>query len=216
MTRMLKKREVIGLCVVALLVCGCGKKEPASPETPSAPQSSAPAQMPNMAEMAARTQQELQQANQGKVVEPLAPSAMKELLPAELSGLKRTDASAEGTQMGGVDISTAEAQYDADGAGASIHIAITDVGNLSGPMRMGMTRWAMAQYSRETDTGYEKTTTYAGCKAMEKYDTQSKDGTLRVFVADRWVVEVEGSEATMEVIKQAMDKIDLKKLATLK
>jgi hypothetical protein len=51
---------------------------------------------------------------------------------------------------------------------------------------------------------------------VEEYDRQSKDGVLRVFVADRFVVEVNGSQTTMEVIKQAMDGIDLKKLAALK
>jgi hypothetical protein len=236
MTQMPKIGALIGLSVAALLFLGCGKKEePAPPETPGAPESatpaesptpvpptagrtadSPPAQMPDMAAAAARTEQALQQANQGQVVEAAAPGTMKEMLPAELPGMKRTDVSAERTQMGGVDISTANAQYDTESGDASIHIAITDTGNLSGPMRMGLASWAMAQYSRETDTGYEKTTTYAGYKAVEEYDTQSKDGVLRVFVADRFVVEVNGSQTTMEVIKQAMDRIDLKKLAALK
>jgi hypothetical protein len=229
MTRMRKNRDALVLCVVAMLISGCGgKQEPApteapsgsssSPSVPSSPTgtSSAPTQSPDMAQMVAQTQKAVQQANQGKVVEPLSPSAMKELLPPELPGLTRTEATTQRSQTGGIDMSVTDGQYEAEDGGASIHIKIMDVGNLSGPMRRGLVGWAMTQYNRETDTGYEKTTTYAGYKAMEKYDTQSKQGTLRVFVADRWVVEVEGSQTTMEAIKQAMDAIGVKKLAALK
>jgi hypothetical protein len=207
---MLKIRASIGLFVAALLVCGCGKKEE------PAPPPGAPSPMSTMNDAMAQTQQALQQANQGQVVQATAPATMKEMLPAEVPGMKRTDISAERTQIGGMDLSRAEAEYATDDGDASIRLAITDAGSLSSPMRMGLAGWAMAQYSRETDTGYEKTTTYAGYKAVEEYDTQSKSGSLRVFVAERFVVEAEGNQTTMEAIKQALGKIDLKKLAALK
>jgi len=228
---MLKTRGIIALSVVALLLAGCGKKgqdqasgskspTPAPSATPAQSQTAAPStsssQMPDMAQVEAQTKQALAQANQGATVEALTPATMKGFLPAELSGFNRTDASAERNQMGGVDISVANAQYTAAEGDGSIDVTITDVGNLSGPMKMGMTGWAMAQYNRETDTGYEKTTTYNGHKAMEEYDNEAKDGTLRVFVADRFVVEVQGNAVTMDAIKQAMGKIDLKKLAATK
>jgi hypothetical protein len=78
---------------------------------------------------------------------------------------------------------------------------------------MGMAGWAMAQFNRETDTGYEKTTTYNGYKAYEKYDTQDKRGTMRVFVSERFIVEVQGDNVTIDTLKQALGKIDFKKLA---
>ena len=87
---------------------------------------------------------------------------------------------------------------------------ITDIGNASGPMRMSMTGWTPAQVDRQTDTGYEKTTTYEGYEAIEEYDSQDQHGELLVFVGNRFVVEVRGDHTTMETIKQA---IDLKKLA---
>jgi hypothetical protein len=88
-----------------------------------------------------------------------------------------------------------------------------DTGNLSGAMRMSLTAWTVGQYNRETDNGYEKTTTYAGYKGVEEYDKQKQAGAFRIFVANRFVVEMEGSGTTMEAIKEAMAKIDLKKLA---
>jgi hypothetical protein len=228
----LNNKRIVVLMVAALMVVGCGKKEPerasgsgaSSPspsqaQTPAAsgsqPMANSSTPMPNMADAAAQTQQTLAQMNQGQTVAALSPAVIKEFLPAELAGFKRTDASSERNQMGGVDIAVANGEYEGQD-GASLSVQVTDMGNLSGPMKMAMTSWAMSQYSRETDTGYEKVTTYNGYKAMEQYDNETKDGTLRVFVADRFVVEVEGHQITMDAIKQAMGKIDLKKLAAAK
>ena len=223
MRRMLNVRVLIVLSVAILLVYGCGKKEEPAPSTPGSAQSPGSAQNPaatapaagqpaNMEDAVAQAQQMFQQAP----VEATAPATLSEMLPAELPGMKRTDTSSDRVQMGGADLSRAQAEYGADDGGASIEITITDAGSVSGPMRIGLAGWAMAQYNRETETGYEKTTTYSGYKAMEEYDTQSKEGSLRVFVADRFVVEVDGSQTTMETIKQAMGKLDVKKLAALK
>lgn len=241
MASIVRTHGVAALFVVALLVAGCGKKDqeptpgsgslaPAPSAAPTASQTAAPSgaqQMastpsasstpaPDMAQVEAQTKQALAQMNQGATVAALSPATVKGFLPAELPGFNRTDASAERTQMAGVDICVAEAQYAAAEGDGSIDVTITDVGNLSGPMKMGMTGWAMAQYNRETDTGYEKTTMYNGCKAVEEYDNESKSGALRIFAADRFVVEVRGSDVTMDAIKQAMGKIDLAKLTAAK
>jgi hypothetical protein len=129
--------------------------------------------------------------------------------------MKRTDASAERTQTMGFDLAYATGQYQSEDGNANVRISIMDLGNMSGEMRTGMTAWTMMQYSRETDTGYQKTTTYGGYKGMEEYDKTNQTGAIRVFVADRFVVAAEGNGATMDMLKQALDKIDLKKLASL-
>lgn len=219
--QMLKRLEIVVVCVLAVAVAGCGKKEDkGQPSQPAqaADMDAAPApgtsSAPDYAKMAEQNRQALAQMNQGKVVEAVPAATLKDLLPADLPGMKRTDASAERNQAMGVDISTAEGQYEAaDGQGANVSITLTDVGSMSGPMRMGMASWAAAQYSRETDTGYEKTTTFNGYKAFEEYNTQDKQATVRVLVADRFIVEIDGSGITMDALKQMLGKIDLKKLA---
>ena len=229
MARILRTAVLVGLSVAVLWISGCGKKEepsssPGTPEaaapaqTPTAPPTAGqmtgntPAQTPDMSAAVAQAQQMFQQTP----VEAVAPAALKNLLPAELPGMKRLDASAESAQMGGANLTRAQGEYGTDGGGASVDISIVDAGSLTGPMRVGLAGWSMAQYDRQTETGYQKTTTYSGYKAMETYDTQSKTGSMRVFVADRFVVEVDGDQTTMEVIKQALGKVDVKKLAALK
>ena len=222
-----KRVGIVAVCVLAVVLAGCGKKEgqkqssqstqPAqATKTQAAAGEAAPAasSTPDYAKMTEQNRQALAQANQGKVVEAVSGATLKDLLPADLPGMKRTSASGERSQAMGVDVSTAEGQYDAaDGQGASVSIKLTDVGNMSGPVRMGMASWAMAQYSRETDTGYEKTTTFNGYKAFEEYRTQDKRGTVRVWVADRFIVEIDGNNVTMDSLKQMLGKLDFRKLA---
>ena len=55
--------------------------------------------------------------------------------------------------------------------------------------------WAMflsAGYEKETDDGYEKSTTVAGQPGFEKWNTPRKEGELNLVVAKRFLVSVEG------------------------
>ena len=79
--------------------------------------------------------------------------------------------------------------------------------------------WAMflsAGYEKETDDGYEKSTTVAGQPGFEKWNSTRKDGELNLVVAKRFLVSVESSE--IDDIKQIHDfasKIDFAKLTAL-
>ncbi len=225
--QMHKRVGIVAACVLAVALAGCGKKgdqkqsaqstQPGqTAKTQAAAGDAAPSasSMPDYAKMAEQNRQTLAQMNEGKVVEAVSAATLKELLPADLPGMKRTSASGERNQTMGVDVSNAEGRYEAtDGQGASVSIRLTDVGSMTGPVRMGMASWAMMQYSRETDTGYEKTTTFNGYKATEEYRTQNKSGTIRVWVADRFIVEIDGNNVTMDALKEMLGKLDFKKLA---
>jgi len=81
---------------------------------------------------------------------------------------------------------------------------------------MATVGWAMAEIDKETETGYEKTSTYQGYKSHEEYNRSSKDGEVTVLVADRFVVEVRGNNLPMEAIMAALGTVDLTKLAAMK
>jgi hypothetical protein len=128
--------------------------------------------------------------------------------------MERTNASAARNQMMGVDLTIAEATYESAG-GNSMTITLTDAGSMTGPMRMGLAGWAAVEYDRKTDTGYEKTTTYGGYKAMEEYDRGQESGSIRVFVAERFLVEIDGYGVSMKTLRQALEKVDLKEVVRL-
>lgn len=192
----------------------------APPSAPGAPaQPTAPTAMPTMPspdmdfeKMAAEQAAALKAMNQGKDIQPISLDKLKGFLPETVAGMERGQSDGRQVNMMGVKVASAQVDYVA-GENGILEIMIMDVGNISGPMRMSMTGWTMMQIDQQTDTGYEKTTTHEGYKAIEQYDRQDQHGEFRVFVADRFIVEITGDNVTMETIKGVMGQIDLKKLA---
>jgi hypothetical protein len=139
---------------------------------------------------------------------------LKALLPADLGALKRKSANGEKQSTFGMTIASAEGRYS-DDAEQTITIKLSDIGGaaMMGAMQFG---WASMEVDKETDTGFERTTTIAGHKALEKYDTEEKRGETQVMVNKRFMLEVDGNGVTAEAIKAAVGKVDLAKLAALK
>lgn len=79
--------------------------------------------------------------------------------------------------------------------------------------------WAMflsAGYEKETDDGYEKSTTVAGQPGFEKWNSSRKDGELNIVVAKRFLVSVEGNGLSdIKQIHAFASQIDFAKLAAL-
>ena len=148
-------------------------------------------------------------------VDPIDFRKLKELLPEEISGFKRTETSGEKSGAMGFTISTAEARYKGDDD-ASVKVEIFDTGGVAGVATMALASWTMADIDKETETGYEKTTKLQGHKAFEKYNSQDKSGELNVLVADRYIVNVNGNNITVEQLKSILADLDLAKLANLK
>ena len=79
--------------------------------------------------------------------------------------------------------------------------------------------WAMfltAGYEKETDDGYEKSTTVSGNPGFEKWNSARKEGELNIVVAKRFLVSVEGDK--LADVKQLHDfaaQVDFGKLAAL-
>ncbi len=141
--------------------------------------------------------------------------ALKALLPAELPGLKRASATAERSSVIGITVSYAEAVYKSE-QGAAVTIKITDMGGTGGLMGFAQAGWTMAEIDKETETGYERTTEYSGFKAQEQYDSQTREGEIKIMVPERFLVEIAGRDIPDSTLKAAVESIDLKKLSELK
>jgi hypothetical protein len=155
-----------------------------------------------------------QNAN-GQRIEPVNFRELKALLPEALPGFKRTEAKGEKAGAMGMVVSQASANYSGED-GAHLDIKLLDIGNLAGPLGLGLAGWASVEIDRETETGYEKSTVLGSNKAFEKYDTRSKHGEVKVLVGNRFIVEVRGRNVQVDDIKAAVGKLDLVKLAALK
>lgn len=208
------------LATAALALAACGKEEPPKPVDPGTKVEQAARQLGDAARLGDMQQAGEAMKNMGAAltgsikVEPVDFRTLKDLLPDSIAGLKRTAAEGSRTSVVGIASAKAEATYE-DGKGGRIKLEITDVGTLSGVTAMAFA-WVNVEIDKEGTSGYERTTTVAGRKAYERYDTASRTGELDVIVAGRFIVGAKATGVDMKVFKEAVAKLDLEKLDALK
>jgi hypothetical protein len=148
----------------------------------------------------------------GKIVEPVTFQALQTMLP-KVSGWEMGEP--EGERMTSpVPFSQTEATYKK--GDAEVEVKIVDTGFsqlLAAPWSMMM---AMG-YSKESTSGYEKATTVANNPGYEKWQKNSKNGELNVFVGKRFLLTIEGNDiADTKVLHDFAGQMDFGKLAALK
>jgi len=152
----------------------------------------------------------------GEKVEVVNFRKLKELLPEELDGMKRTGFSGEKTNAFGLNISQAEGEYKSEDNKQNIKITIIDMGSMKGLAGMTAFAWSWAEIDKESDDGFERTFEYKGHKAFEKYNTKYRDGEVQVLVAKRFMVEIKGNDTPMEKIRSALDEVNIGDLESMK
>jgi len=150
----------------------------------------------------------------GAQVEALAPERLKPFVPATLAGIARADYSAERKSAMGMQVSTAEANYTDEGTGRSLHLEITDTGSAKGLTTFAS--WALIQQDSESDQGYEKTYKADGRLMHEEWNSGNRQGEYTAVLGERFIVKVSGNADSIDVLKSAMDSLDLSGLDALK
>ena len=150
-------------------------------------------------------------ANGGKVSEPVSFRDLQEAFPT-VSGWTMDKPKGE-RMTAPVAFSQTETRYR--NGDQAIEVKIVD----SAFNQILVAPWAMflsAGYEKETDNGYEKSTTIAGHPGFEKWNERRKDGELNIVVAKRFLVSVEGDRLTdMKQLHEFASKIDFSRLGTL-
>ena len=113
--------------------------------------------------------------------------------------------------MAGFNVSTVKARYKKEDK--SINIEMIDAGGLGSAM-MGLAAWSMLQIDKESDNGFERTTTYKDYKAFEKCNRSNCE--FSIFVADRFLLNVNGNNVNIDDLHDIVDDIGLQKLEALK
>ena len=153
----------------------------------------------------------------GEKVQPVNFRKLRDLLPENLAGLPRTNASGEKSGMMGMSTSKAEGQYQSEDGQQRINVTITDMGSIRGLGMLGV-NWLMVEIDQESDTGYERTTKYRDYPAYEKFQQNgnSSSGEMSAYVADRFMVNVSGRGVDMDAVKEALEDLDIRKLEAMK
>ncbi len=163
----------------------------------------------------ASAQEALQKLSDGelKAGEVVSYQSLKELMPDDLLGMKRTKLEGQKSGMQGMNIATATAEYREEDK--KIKVAIIDVGGSSIALA-GLAMWANMEFERDSDEGYERTTKIDGHKAFEQYDKNKQSGQVSVLLENRFILNVEGDHISEKELRKALDDIGLRKLSNLK
>ncbi len=141
---------------------------------------------------------------------------LKDFLPEELNGMKRINATGERTNSFGVDVSVTEGEFVTEDNTGKILMSITDLGSMKGFAGIAAFAWTFAKIDRETTNGFERTTTYSSNKAYEKFNTQTNEGSVEVFVADRFMIKSEGFNVPFDQIQSSVGEVNLDGLRGMK
>jgi hypothetical protein len=136
----------------------------------------------------------------GNVVKTVDPAVLKTYLPDSVGGLPRTEVSAQSAGAAGLGAANAEGVYTK--GDSRITLTVTD---LAGAGAMAAMASAMGvQTERQTATGYEKVGTVNGRMTTEEWDRDSKSGKFGVLVANRFMIQAEGSGTSIDALKAAV------------
>lgn len=149
----------------------------------------------------------------GKRVDPIGVDQLKPFVPDTFAGLAKRSSNAEKNGIAGLMVSKAEAVYG-DGAQKHVTLEISDSGGASG--LVGLAGWASVQEEKDDDSGSERTHKVDGRLVHEKLSKNGGTNEFSVVLADRFVVSASGTGVELNDLKDAVSKLDLRKLESLK
>lgn len=149
-----------------------------------------------------------------QTAEPAHFSKLMLLLPDHVEGFVAEKAEGSTTAAVGFKLTEVSRRYHKkDNTEATVLVKIVDG---TGSPEIAAAHAAMAQFSHESTDGYEKGVTLDGSPAVERYTNESKDGSLTVVVAGRYLVTIEIQGLDSPTLQEWWKKIDVKKLVELK
>lgn len=180
---------------VLLVACGGGSDSPAPPET-----------------VEEAMEQAAEMTKAAGSVQAVKGTELAERLPASLAGFARGEVEHQDIAAMGLQMSSASARYTSgDGR---IDVSLTDTGGAS-QMAPMTAAWAMVEFDRTTNDGYERTIRFEGYKGHESLSQGSGRARteLTLLLGERIVVQLKGSGVTMDQLKDAARAMDLRALA---
>lgn len=211
-----QKQLTLLLFVLALGLYACGSEQPQEEAQEAAEQASTAAEKANQtaeeAAQAAAEEMQKQMSGDGEAKEVIDFRKLKAELPAELNGMERVSHTGEKVGAMGFKMSMAEAKYQ-EGK-SQIEVTLIDYAGL-GVAKMSLASWTTIEIDRETETGYERTTTIDGYNAFEEYDSQRKEGKVSIIAGGRYIVNVEGQNVEDGAMRAALEELDLDAIMSL-
>ncbi len=205
----MKKTITIIVCIVLLFSCGKDKSREKEPGLFDVIESVSDLnQMANEVEKIEKENEQLKNAT------PISKEKLKALLPKSLLGYSRRKFSIGNQFM--PDMSMAEAEYE-NGNGNFISFSIIDGAGETGSAMVTLARLGFSRdFEEHNDSGYRKSTTIDGYKAIEElerdnYDN-SEDTKIELLISNRFIVTLDGKRVSVNQLKNAVKELKLNQL----
>lgn len=146
-------------------------------------------------------------------IQSMAPDRMRALLPGGLDDLTRNNARASRQDVMNMQISQARATYLGEN-GQRVDLTITDTGGARSLLALsGMITQDMETV---TDDGFEKVRHDGDRIVHERWNDKTRSGEYAVLVGGRYAVRAQGHAKDFEVLKDAVDAVNLDALEKLR
>lgn len=153
-------------------------------------------------------QDEIEQLQQ---VTPLTNAELKEWLPDEVNGMKRTAFKAG--QMSYMKIASVEATYANEDKSKKFNIQIIDgAGELGAAATAGMRMLFSQEFEEEDEYKTRKTVTKKGVKAIEESRKDGSKTSIELMQNDRFYMKATGNNMDVEDTWNAIDELELDNL----
>lgn len=139
---------------------------------------------------------------------------LRDILPEKLGGLERTSREGSRNRVGELSISQAQASYGKDD-GKNASIDVLDYGQ-NNPAAAMFAHLAQVEIDRESENEYERSVKVEGAPGIERYNSEQKEGSVQLYVADRYTLNFTASGVTKEEFQALIKDLPIKALAELK
>ena len=207
--------DLAALVVLGTVACGGGQKTREEAAAQSAEQ--AAQQMATGAAQMGKALESLANGMPGanpdqKPVDPVSFRELQTVLPADLAGWERGSPTGERMTQ---PVNFSEASVGFSKGDASLSVKVTDT-SFNQLLVAPFTMFLATGYERETSDGYEKSMKLGEHPGWTKWNRADKRGELNLVVANRFLVQIEGSGLPDEkVLSQVASATNLKRLAEL-
>lgn len=145
----------------------------------------------------------------GNASPPVDHLKLKDMLSEEIHGFERAEYSSQTASAFGINISIAEANYVS--SDKSIKLNIADTGG-AGMAVMSMAAWSSLDLNKESQDGFERTSTYKGNMSYEKFTKSNNSSELAIIISKRFVVSLDGTKCDVNDLKKFVDDLDVEQL----
>jgi hypothetical protein len=164
-------------------------------------------------QQAARNMEDVaRRAQSGANPAGVSTDTLQQFLPASLpGGLARHDLSSTEGQIAGFGGSSVKAEYGSNGK--TLTLSVTDLGAAGAIAALGGALGIKG--AQQTGSSVSRMDQVNGRTIVESYDAQTRGGNSSVVVANRFLVNAEGSSVTLDALRGAVNAVDLSKLEAM-